>query len=85
MTAAMYTSQIGRAPPQRPQSRALLTGGTVNRTGSLVIRAEHIGSDTMLALIVRMVARHSAAVLRFKGSPTEWWVTSFAPSPWSRW
>jgi Cu+-exporting ATPase len=32
-----------------------LTGGTVNGTGSLVMRAERVGSDTLLAQIVRMV------------------------------
>ena len=33
-----------------------VTGATVNITGSLVIRAEHVGSDTLLAQIVRMVS-----------------------------
>ncbi|HSI64249.1 MAG TPA: HAD-IC family P-type ATPase, partial [Candidatus Saccharimonadia bacterium] len=33
-----------------------VTGGTLNGTGSLVLRAEHVGSDTMLAHIVQMVA-----------------------------
>ena len=33
-----------------------MTGGTVNGTGSLVMRAERVGSDTLLAQIVRMVA-----------------------------
>ena len=33
-----------------------LTGGTVNGTGSLVMKARAVGSDTMLARIVRMVA-----------------------------
>src|SRR3974377_2330510 len=33
-----------------------VTGATVNTTGSLVIRAEHVGSDTLLAHIVRMVS-----------------------------
>jgi Cu+-exporting ATPase len=32
------------------------TGTTVNTTGSLVIGAEHVGSDTLLAQIVRMVS-----------------------------
>jgi P-type Cu+ transporter len=33
-----------------------LIGGTVNGTGSLVMRAERVGSETLLAQIVRMVA-----------------------------
>ncbi len=33
-----------------------LTGATVNGTGTLVMRAERIGSETLLAQIVRMVA-----------------------------
>jgi P-type Cu+ transporter len=36
-----------------PESRVI--GGTVNGTGSLVMRAERVGSETMLAQIVRMV------------------------------
>lgn len=42
-----------------PVGKALddpLTGGTVNGTGSLVMEARAVGSDTMLARIVRMVA-----------------------------
>ncbi len=37
-----------------PDSR--VTGGTVNGTGSFVMRAERVGADTLLAQIVRMVA-----------------------------
>ncbi len=33
-----------------------VTGGTINGTGGLVIRAEKVGEDTMLAKIVEMVA-----------------------------
>ncbi len=33
-----------------------VTGGTLNGTGALVIRAERVGSDTLLAQIVQMVA-----------------------------
>ncbi len=31
-------------------------GGTLNQTGSFVLRAEHVGADSMLAQIVQMVA-----------------------------
>ncbi len=34
-----------------------LTGGTLNRNGSLVMRAEKVGAETMLAQIVAMVAK----------------------------
>src|SRR3989475_5837332 len=37
-----------------PGSR--VTGGTVNGTGGFVMRAERVGSDTLLAQIVRMVS-----------------------------
>ena len=39
---------------KRPQDR--LIGATVNGTGSLVMRAERVGADTLLAQIVQMVA-----------------------------
>ena len=39
---------------KRPGER--VTGGTVNKTGSLVFRAERVGSDTLLARIVHRVA-----------------------------
>jgi Cu+-exporting ATPase len=38
---------------KEPSSRAI--GGTVNGTGSLLIRADRVGEDTLLAQIVRMV------------------------------
>jgi P-type Cu+ transporter len=38
------------------EAEATLTGGTVNGTGSLVMEAQSVGSDTVLARIVRMVA-----------------------------
>ena len=39
---------------KRPGSR--VTGGTVNGTGGFVMRAERVGSETLLAQIVRMVS-----------------------------
>jgi P-type Cu+ transporter len=38
---------------KKPDERA--TGGTVNKSGSFVLRAERVGSDTLLARIVHMV------------------------------
>ena len=34
-----------------------VTGGTVNQTGSIVIEAERVGSETVLSQIVEMVAQ----------------------------
>jgi Cu+-exporting ATPase len=41
--------------PKKPGER--VTGATINATGSLVIRAERVGADTLLARIVHMVAQ----------------------------
>lgn len=46
----------GEPMPVGKKTTSALTGGTVNGTGSLVIEAQAVGSDTMLARIVRMVA-----------------------------
>jgi Cu+-exporting ATPase len=37
-----------------------VTGGTVNGTGSFVLRAERVGNDTLLGQIVNMVAQPRA-------------------------
>jgi Cu+-exporting ATPase len=46
----------GESMPAAKQPAAKLIGGTVNGTGSLVMRADKVGADTMLARIVTMVA-----------------------------
>ena len=46
----------GEPLPVAKEANSALTGGTVNGTGSLVMEAQAVGSDTMLARIVRMVA-----------------------------
>ncbi|MES2443413.1 MAG: heavy metal translocating P-type ATPase [Pseudomonadota bacterium] len=46
----------GEPEPVLKEAQAAVTGGTVNGTGSLVIEARAVGSDTMLARIVKMVA-----------------------------
>jgi Cu+-exporting ATPase len=46
----------GEPLPVAKEATSALTGGTVNGTGSLVMEAQVVGSDTMLARIVRMVA-----------------------------
>jgi Cu+-exporting ATPase len=46
----------GEAIPVEKKTGDRVTGATVNGTGSLVMRAERVGADTMLAQIVRMVS-----------------------------
>jgi P-type Cu+ transporter len=46
----------GEPMPVAKEANSALTGGTVNGTGSLVMEAQAVGSDTMLARIVKMVA-----------------------------
>jgi P-type Cu+ transporter len=46
----------GEPIPVEKTKDSRVTGGTVNGTGSFVMRAERVGSDTLLAQIVRMVA-----------------------------
>ena len=46
----------GEPLPVEKQPGARVTGATVNGTGSLVMRAERVGAETLLAQIVRMVA-----------------------------
>ena len=46
----------GEPIPVEKTEHSRVTGGTVNGTGGFVMRAERVGSDTLLAQIVRMVA-----------------------------
>jgi Cu+-exporting ATPase len=46
----------GEAMPVEKSAGTRLTGGTINSTGTLVMRAERVGSETVLAQIVRMVS-----------------------------
>ena len=47
----------GEPIPVEKLPGAKVTGATVNGTGSILMRAERVGQDTMLAQIVRMVAQ----------------------------
>ncbi|MDH4193841.1 MAG: HAD-IC family P-type ATPase, partial [Nitrospirota bacterium] len=46
----------GESIPVGKETGARVTGGTVNGTGTLVMRTERVGQDTVLAQIVRMVS-----------------------------
>jgi Cu+-exporting ATPase len=52
-------------------------GATVNTTGSIVLRAEHVGADTLLAQIVNMVAdaqRSRAPIQKLADQVSAWFV-----------
>ncbi len=67
----------GESIPVAKEPGAKVIGGTLNGTGALLIRAEHIGSDTMLARIVQMVAgaqRSRAPIQRLADLASSWFV-----------
>jgi P-type Cu+ transporter len=54
-----------------------VTGGTVNGNGSFIMRAEKVGSDTLLAQIVRMVSeaqRSRAPIQKLADKVSSWFV-----------
>ncbi len=56
-SSAIDESMItGESIPMEKSAGSKVTGGTVNGTGGLVMRAERVGSETLLAQIVQMVA-----------------------------
>jgi Cu+-exporting ATPase len=76
--SAVDESMISGEPvPVEKQSGDPVTGATINGTGSLVIRAERVGADTLLARIVRMVAearRSRAPIQRLADTVSGWFV-----------
>src|SRR5580704_18103971 len=67
----------GESMPVQKATDAKVIGGTINGTGSLVIRAEKVGADTMLARIVEMVAqaqRSRAPIQRLADTVSAWFV-----------
>jgi Cu+-exporting ATPase len=67
----------GESMPVAKASGAALIGGTLNRSGSLIMRAEKVGRDTMLARIVQMVAeaqRSRAPIQRLADRVAGWFV-----------
>jgi Cu+-exporting ATPase len=55
--SAVDESMVSGEPiPVEKVSGSHVTGGTINATGGFVMRAERVGSDTLLAQIVRMVS-----------------------------
>ncbi len=67
----------GESMPVEKEPGSKLIGGTINGTGSLVMRAEKVGADTMLARIVHMVAeaqRSRAPIQRLADLVSAWFV-----------
>ncbi|HEX6604348.1 MAG TPA: heavy metal translocating P-type ATPase [Sphingomicrobium sp.] len=67
----------GEPVPIEKLPEARVTGATVNGTGSLLIRAERVGKDTMLSQIVRMVAaaqRSRAPIQKLADTVSGWFV-----------
>ncbi len=67
----------GEPVPVAKDDGDVVTGGTVNGTGSLTIRAERVGAETTLAQIIRMVEDAQAAKLPIQGlvdGVTMWFV-----------
>ena len=46
----------GEAVPVEKRAGSRVTGGTMNGSGTIVLRADRVGADTLLAQIVRMVS-----------------------------
>jgi P-type Cu+ transporter len=67
----------GEPVPVEKSSGDKVTGGTVNGTGSLIMQAERVGSETLLAQIVRMVGeaqRSRAPIQRLADVVAGWFV-----------
>jgi len=67
----------GESIPVEKGSGARVIGATVNATGALVMRAEHVGSETMLAQIVQLVSqaqRTRAPIQRLADKVAGWFV-----------
>ena len=55
--SAVEESMVTGEPiPSEKSEGSRVTGGTLNGTGTLVVRADRVGNDTLLAQIVRMVS-----------------------------
>jgi len=67
----------GEAIPVEKQPGDKVIGSTVNATGSFIMRAERVGSDTLLARIVQMVGeaqRSRAPIQRLADKVAGWFV-----------
>jgi Cu+-exporting ATPase len=77
-TTAIDESMVTGEPiPVEKANGSTVTGGTVNGTGTFVMEARRVGSDTLLAQIVRMVSeaqRSRAPIQRLADTVAAWFV-----------
>ncbi len=69
----------GESMPVTKEAGAKVMAGTINRSGSFVMRAEKVGRDTLLSQIVQMVAqaqRSRAPIQRLADHVAGWFVPS---------
>jgi len=67
----------GESIPVEKTEGAVVVGGTMNGTGSLVVKAERVGADTLLSQIVRLVSeaqRTRAPIQRLADKVASWFV-----------
>lgn len=67
----------GEPIPVAKETGSKVIGATINQTGSFVMKALHVGSDTMLARIVQMVSnaqRSRAPIQRLADKVSGWFV-----------
>lgn len=67
----------GESMPTMKEKDNAVIGGTMNQTGAFVMKAERVGSETMLARIVKMVAeaqRSRAPIQRLADHVASWFV-----------
>jgi Cu+-exporting ATPase len=67
----------GESMPVTKEAGARVIGGTINQSGGVIMRAEKVGRDTLLAQIVQMVAaaqRSRAPIQRLADQVSAWFV-----------
>jgi P-type Cu+ transporter len=94
-TSAVDESMITGEPiPVEKPAGSRVTGGTVNGRGSFIMRAERVGSETLLARIVQMVSeaqRTRAPIQRLADQVSAWFVPAVVVTAvltftgWSLW